>query len=283
MIKHIIIYIFFFINIYYCYSQNKNDSEYVINYAKGAFLLTDTVYTFSKVATQSGYYDFYIEYINHFKENEKTNYYYKDKNNEIRKVKLKFEYDTNLIDTVNDYFTKSNLTHATSFNELKEKIRFSYILEKLNMPMLKAEKENIFRLIIPCHIAYNSNQYYIVKVLFNNNTAKIYSYFINSNKINSIAVENIDSSQLKKFDVNRIKNKFYNINNKDVNICLNKHNNYLLETMVDDNYEVFIIAYDCYNRDYKKVLKLISLIDRLNSKYFGNRCAKNPAKMLPNW
>ncbi len=203
-------------------------------------------------------------------------------NKQIKNI-IRIEHADVPVDTIHSYFSIQNTNCEKNF--VKEKIKdnevkYSYILQQLDEPILRHSNHNRIRIIEPLEDLNICTEYMILEIHFFADSAKIYKTNCKIKGFEGIQVTEKDSFLLKKRHVKNLlkhlkKVRTANIKNKE---CRNIGNPSILEYNFENEYDNFIFSYYCKRENKKaipdEVWDLHSYLGTLRIKYFGRLGSK---------
>ncbi len=242
----------------------------------------DTSYKYTKIINNHGEVEFYNRYVKNDTLYIDTIYIsYKlrprSKFQNMRQIK-KNEYNSDISDTINNYFSFSEITDTLM--KPKKEVKYSYILQQLDEPILKHNNHNGIRIIEPLEDLNICTEYMILETRFFADSAKIYKTNCKIKGFEGIQVTEKDSFLLKKRHVKNLlkdlkKVRTANIKNKE---CRNIGNPSILEYNFENEYDNFIFSYYCKRENKKaiadEVWDLHSYLGTLRIKYFRRMGSK---------
>lgn len=251
--------------------QNKGDVEvYSANFKHVAFVTADTTYRFTHAITQDGSFVFWQDFVDTTYVDEAG--YFRILPNGVG-VPYRYVYSyIPRVDTLNSYVPIGNVEYdKNSLINIRDEVKFSYILKKANEPIIMDSKQDVVRVVFPCEDLNQCNSYNLLKVKFNGDSATLYIVGLYSSDLNGMQVVRRDSCQLKRKDVEAIR-KLLSISGASTNtICRRDGNPWLTETVYKGEYHHSIISYFCL-RNAKREWPFSGfpvLLMQIGSKRFG--------------
>jgi hypothetical protein len=273
MNKLVVIISIVFINFNYgsCQALYKEKKE-TIEYQNTLFLTSDTIYHFSRVIDESGYFSFMGYFMSDTIISGYSHIFKKDTTIKYTNSYVKL---SNKIDTINSIVPVYDINYnKLSQINIRDEIKFSYILKKLREPRIDSSENKMIRVLYPCSKINTCKSYNLIKIIFFGDSAKIYTKYGTSEELTGFKIKRNESSILRQRDQRKIKRRLEGIK-KDINECRRPGNPFLFECNISGDYYRIIASKYCIKdkKELKKLYRFIGLLRRISvSKYFEYQC-----------
>jgi hypothetical protein len=257
------------------YGQDTTSmQQYIIKFQWVVFKTSDSSYKFTRFIDQKGSYYFNYgfgdtTYPRKFfaAQNNKDNFnYYCD-----------YKYINN-VDTIPSYFLiKSVKEIDTIINNVRylhinisDEIQYSYILRQLGEPIIINSNQRMFRILYPCDNINRCKFYNLIKIKYDDESAKLYSIAASSDDFNGIQMIYNDSCAISIKDISKIRKQLNQVNNKSDLECRLPGNPWLLEYNENIGYKHFFISDSCRRgkKNFNSILSFFYSILVVDRKYF---------------
>ena len=275
MKKNIIFFSIFLIFGFNTFGQDTTSmKQYLIKFQRVVFKTSDSSYRFTHLIEQDGSNHFSLGYGDStFPREYVTTQINKNKSNYYRDYKF-----VNTIDTIQSYLPIKIVSEIdTVINDVRyrhsnvrDEVNFSYIMKQLKEPIIINAGRKMIRILYPCNSINQCNFYNLIKIVFDDKSAKIYSIAASSHDLKGIQMIHNDSCTLSMSDYIKIKKHLNSINIISESECRLPGNPWFLEINDKNGHKRFIMSDDCIHgkRNYRSIGTFLYFILGIDRNYF---------------
>ena len=252
---------------------------FLIEYQKVIFRTSDSTYKFTRFIAPNGKFYFQEGFVDSGYYCDGYFYGYSGFITPPGNYRLLCEKSSLLIDTINCYVpVKDAVPNEDSTINVADELTYSYVLKKFGNPDKINQEKYTLRIIFPCEYFGFNTFYNVFKINFYKDSVRFYRLSGQSVDYNGIQLKHIDSSLLRKRDVDNIMKELNLIKVIEGITCRKPGNPWLLEYNDGSEYKRFIISNYCLHREknLKQVLTFCNRILELGDRYFGVNCSLSP-------
>jgi hypothetical protein len=262
------------------FSQNIDSLKvFLTKYQKVIFVTPDSEYKFTRFIAPNGKFYFQEGFVDSGNYCSGLFYGHSTFITPAGNYSLLCENSPRFIDTINCYLPVLEIgPNDDSIVNLVDELTYSYIMKNIGeSDITKLEKFSL-RILYPCDYFGFSTFYKVIKIQFNLDSVRLYSYSVQSFDHNGIQLIRQDSCLLKKRDVGNITKDLKKIKPVEDITCRRPGNPWFLEYNDGTKYNSYIISDYCLlgQKKLRPVANLCYLILRMDNKYFDTDCSISP-------
>ena len=262
------------------YSQNIDSLKiFLTKFQNVAFVTSDSTYNFTRYIAPNDKFYFKEGFVDSTAWDSGVFYGSSGFISPPGNYRLLYENYPYSVDTINSYLTIKETEHYKDpFLNIADELIYSYILKQIGEPNLRNLVKNTIRIIYPCEDLNFCIRYYVIKIRYFADSAKLYNFYGSSIDYNGLKLVRNDSCLLLKKDVENITKQLIKVKPISDMSCRRPGNPWILEYNDGAEYKRFIISNYCLRgqKNLRPVATLCYLILGTGNKYFGTNCSLSP-------
>ncbi len=183
------------------YGQNMHDNQtYITEFQKVVFVTSDTVFDFTLFIEQNGI--FYLKKGYEKSEFHESKTYYKFENRQVSNIyNLKYLKSSFEIDTINSYLPIKSKAEVD--NKITEEVLYAYIMKQLGESNIinSSSSKRVLRFLYPCSDSNHATKYNLAKLVFFNDSVKLYGISGQSKDFSGINITRKYSTLLNNLEI----------------------------------------------------------------------------------